>query len=770
MSYDASGFGIQLLTYANSTPVTNATAWVEAGYVLTYEMDSKYYLNVTGWDPLCQRGPFSASAHYIRHFISEHAYYMDFDEFIAEHLWKDWELPAPTANNYSVGIIFQGQGEYGVDHVMRYGPALVLDSNKLIIDWNGTKAFHDLWIEEGILELRNRSTTPGRAYYENVMDWSFKDDYDAGYYYTVDGTGKGPVLAADLDKDGMVDIGFGSLCWAYDDHKNYYTYYFNETLPGTAEEQLFCGFRTDGLGFAILTPNMYPSDVRHGTWCAGAAASRGVYNHTVYMQTDPENDTVYKLPGTARGAQVASANFFSWGGYVGTYLWFCGFHLDPVSGYWNYTGDGPSHKTDILSMSWGSNWNYNMDLYYNTMMWDLMTIPGLVDPLYPGTLLISSSGNNGPDYMTGTPPGVAAGVVSVGGMTTSHYYDNIYDEDQGWASDCFFASRGPGLTGWSKPDVVAPAYRGANPEDMIFHMYYSPEDGFTGTYRWWQGTSLSCPIAAGVAATIAGALKDNLWTDWNDPFLIKEILLSTATPILMDGFVSGHGSVNAANAVSAIDGNSTSAWFYHNTDSYDNYVDAIKDAWMKYLDNESWYDIYVEPDLATPGVGTVPHSTIYFGNVEPGETVMVNTTFTDFDGNDKSYAEIVAGMPTDLHFVYGDHESWMNTTWWYDDTGFDPAVERAGHINVDEILTNLGSTILDDYAYVSIHVTFDTADIGNMDIVRAFDWIDNGVGDQANNDLMNFYSIWRSPWGIDYEGGDYIRHLGRDYNTFNSDN
>jgi hypothetical protein len=53
MSYDPSSMGLTEMVIGNSTAVTNTTTWLEAGNLLTYEMGGKYYLNVTGWDPVC---------------------------------------------------------------------------------------------------------------------------------------------------------------------------------------------------------------------------------------------------------------------------------------------------------------------------------------------------------------------------------------------------------------------------------------------------------------------------------------------------------------------------------------------------------------------------------------------------------------------------------------------------------------------------------------------------------------------------------------------
>ncbi|MHA2153236.1 MAG: hypothetical protein ACXAAQ_14770, partial [Candidatus Thorarchaeota archaeon] len=51
-SYDPNGYGLTDMVLANRTAV-NATAWLAAGNLLTYESGGLYYLNTTGWDPVC---------------------------------------------------------------------------------------------------------------------------------------------------------------------------------------------------------------------------------------------------------------------------------------------------------------------------------------------------------------------------------------------------------------------------------------------------------------------------------------------------------------------------------------------------------------------------------------------------------------------------------------------------------------------------------------------------------------------------------------------
>jgi hypothetical protein len=430
-SYDPSGIGTQMLTYANATAVANTTAWLEDGYALTYynATSGKYYLNVTGWDPIIARAPFSASAHYLRTLKHEHfgLYGGGLEPFIDAYLWEDWEIPAPGSfDNYTVGWVFQLRDD---QFAAIYAPALVIDASQLVIDWGGmatySKLINDYYWQETVADP---NVTEYINTLQGMMDWSFKDDYDGGWYYTIDGTGKGPVVHYN---DGTNYYGLGSLGWIYD-NLDFYTYYFNETyFAGTGMnatvEDLFCGFRADGLGFGLIYSELsLTTATNHGQWIAGSIASRGVYGHKVYEGNDPNNDTEYYLPGVAPGATVMSIKNFgfpsTFDDFGGTF-WACGFHLNSTSGMWEYTGD---HKADIMSMSFGWDAGSQFDLFWTTLAFDALSIPGYADPAYEGILMFSSSGNAGPGYMSSGAPATGGLVVTVGATTKNHYWNNFY--------------------------------------------------------------------------------------------------------------------------------------------------------------------------------------------------------------------------------------------------------------------------------------------------------------------------------------------------------
>jgi hypothetical protein len=136
-------------------------------------------------------------------------YRQNLTEFTYGVLWQDWEIPAPTAHNYTTGWLYQRRGsDYGFRRY--WSPALMLDNERLIFDFNGSKAFstmHNGWRYAAPREI-NLNLTADRDYIEGMMDWSFVDDFDDGYVFEVDGDN---VIAADTDNDGDDDWGFGAF-------------------------------------------------------------------------------------------------------------------------------------------------------------------------------------------------------------------------------------------------------------------------------------------------------------------------------------------------------------------------------------------------------------------------------------------------------------------------------------------------------------------------------------------------------------------------------
>jgi len=372
MSYDPSSVGLTQMYIANGSFVENTTAWLEDGNLLTYNgTDGNMYLDVTGWDPICNYagGRYGLPAHLalIGDMIGifEGAWGIDnATEYVMSTLWKDWQIPDPMgSNNYTFGWSFQQRTD-GVAWI--FAPSMVYGGN-LVIDWNGTYAYTNWWMDTIWNAVADMTDSDDRAYYADLMDWSFNDDIAEGYIFNAANN----ILTADLDDDGVDDLGIGSLSWAYDDLG-----YLSEDYG------VFFGITPDGMAWNAL----FNHDINHGMWTATAVAGRGVLEYEVYDNAttitvggySETYHSYYKLPGVANGSKIMACKGISSGGGLMADFWGAGFHLNTSAGpylnesWWQYTTFGATHKADIVSNSWGwgpsGSW---LQLYYYALVYDI---------------------------------------------------------------------------------------------------------------------------------------------------------------------------------------------------------------------------------------------------------------------------------------------------------------------------------------------------------------------------------------------------------------
>ncbi|MHA1958262.1 MAG: S8 family serine peptidase [Candidatus Thorarchaeota archaeon] len=452
-SYDPSGYSITTMTIANNTAVTNATEWLEMGYLLTYESGGKYYLNTTGWDPIVTDTGYTWDymlGYFFDAYMNGRSWSDTWDAFWQDELWLDWEIPAPTANNYTAGWVFQRQITDEDGYSRRFAPALVMDKTDIIIDFNTSMAFtlaHNMQ-RYGKPDSINFSLQADKDFILDMCDWSFVDDKDDGYIFNVDADiNMGNVIVADTDNDLEVDWGLGGMCWAWD-NLGLFEDIINATEPNMyTEVPLFQGIAYDGRAFAI----MFPQSDAHGVWVAAAAASRGVFDHDVHG-----TGVTKTLPGIANGSTIIASDDFSDGSTEGAAFWSAGYHLQ-ADGNWTYTGQ---HQANISSNSWGFTSDV-IELTYLGLVWDAVSAPGFIHPSAGGTLFVTSAGNDGGDYMSSGPFSTSPSVIAVGASMATHFYDedgafgpNLLDSPQ--VID--FSSNGPQFLGMVKPEVVAPGF------------------------------------------------------------------------------------------------------------------------------------------------------------------------------------------------------------------------------------------------------------------------------------------------------------------------
>lgn len=418
------------------------------------------------------------------------------------------------SDTYKAGIA--GTLSPGMPNAVEFFLFLLTDSttagvyDTLYIDWETS------W---NLTAIYNELDTDGP-----MADWDFTNNNDPHKWG--DGT---EVLATDFDSDGINDFSLGCLANTND--------IFDIMTGG-----LVSGIDDTGAGIAFMCD---PDG--HGTSTAAAAASRGVTDYDVYG-----NGSSFKLPGIAPAADLMAIRAFN------PYGWLWGTGWDPIVGQepnqdflnWTYTGN---HKADLLSNSWG--W---VGFEINDFVWGYDWWSWYIDYLssWNSTLILMAAGNDGPGYGTGFTPS-SAGALTVGASTSFHIFEDVYDNNSYWEQGTdqviTWSTGGPMPSGVPKPNVVAlGAYTFT--VDALDHGQGNGSNA-VGTFG---GTSLACPVAAGVAALMFQAGSDAGWIPNSDVAgSIKSVMESTAIDLGYDPFRQGAGRVDAWRAVNAMFGNET---------------------------------------------------------------------------------------------------------------------------------------------------------------------------------------------------------------------
>ena len=154
------------------------------------------------------------------------------------------------------------------------------------------------------------------------------------------------------------------------------------------------------------------------------------------------------------------------------------------------------------------------------------------------------------------------------GNTTDHS-DHVID----------FSSRGPGVVGDPKPDLMSIGAYGFVPALVTKFSADSENQAF----RLFGGTSMSAPIVAGSAALVAQSLNEKEIE--YDPFKIRNILMSTADDVKNDPMTQGTGMVNALNAVKVVHGHG-GKFVVHNDATFSNIKEVI-DTSLNSFDSDS---------------------------------------------------------------------------------------------------------------------------------------------------------------------------------------
>jgi hypothetical protein len=453
---------------------------------------------------------------------------------------------------YRFGVIYQIQTHFGT---VTFGlvPVLMVDSEKAGVYDTIIPDMYSAWY----FYTQNELARVGEETVETLYPpprFDFTDDTPIKI-----GSGN-EFLVYDYDKDGFPDYSVGTAgarvvdIWQVIDNKTEPLLGSEEGYGGVVVADLLEPYDPDGEYFGL----MY--DLQgHGTSTAATVASAGSQKYDIY-----DNGTEISLAGIAPGAQIIPVKALWAGNSLYGWLYASGFDLNVTSGRWEYSGD---HKADVISNSWGI---ASFPLLRSGPGYDLMsvtssllTVPGLLSEDYPGTVVINSLGNNGIAYGSVGTPNTAPLAISVGATSNNVHigyngFQNVtrfgnsilpYDE----IAD--FSSRGPGLLGDPKPEVMAIGSYAFTPTIVnLKNVDASPDDSRKDqAFALFGGTSMAAPMAAGVAALIIEELRAE--GKEADPFTVKSVMMSTSKDLKNDPFVQGSGRVDAEAAISTLKGN-----------------------------------------------------------------------------------------------------------------------------------------------------------------------------------------------------------------------
>lgn len=320
----------------------------------------------------------------------------------------------------------------------------------------------------------------------------------------------------DLDGDGIADLSGGMV------------YFIADGVNPVPGSDWLYGLGPPAAGTLVCLTGSFDKYESHGTLVASAIAAQGVIGAGEPPYRADEGGI---LRGTAPGARLISiGSVYAYGASMYDSILFATLGYDGLPN----TGD----EADIANMSFGYS-NVDHD------GWDALAryIAYLNFTHASRTTFLGATGNGGPGYGTVTTPASGPTVISVGASTlygSVSYPDRIASADQILFGDIQpWSNRGPSALGACEPDVVAVGAWGTGAVPIF-------GDG-ANAWALWGGSSLACPMAAGVLATVFEAYEKERGAKPTFD-VARELLMAGASDLRYPVLEQGAGQANAARS------------------------------------------------------------------------------------------------------------------------------------------------------------------------------------------------------------------------------